>query len=213
MRLTTAVARLIACLLSIFLASAASAENLTTGEMLEQIGRQLVRSSVLRANFEQEREMRVLKRPLVTRGEITVVADQGLLWRLREPHELILVMTPQALVEWTEAGEPRQLEMAASPIYSALTDTLLGILTGDTAALSTLFEPQPVLSDGKWTVLLTPRDSNLSSFITEIEIAGDEFVRTAVITEPSGDRTVIKFTDYRTEPAVLDPSEQTYFEQ
>ena len=43
---------------------------------------------------------------------------------------------------------------------------------------------------------MTPRDDGMKRVIGAIELGGGEFVRQIIITEASGDRTVIAFTGF-----------------
>jgi hypothetical protein len=192
--------------------AAAAADSPAPADALTRIEAQLVRSPILRASFTQERSMRVLKRPLVSRGRLIAVADQGVLWQVREPHAVTVLVTADAVVEWDDQGTARPMQMASSPVFRTLGDALLGVLTGDTGKLGTLFELSPLPADRGWRLELTPKDPGLAAMITAIEIAGGRFVEKVVIREASGDRTVITFGDFRTEPGVLDASEQAYFE-
>jgi hypothetical protein len=189
----------------------AAAGGAGPADALARIEAHLVRSPILRASFEQERSMRVLKRPLLSRGRLTAVADQGVLWQVREPHEVTVLVTAHAILEWDDHGSPRRM-MAASPVLGALGDALLGVLTGDTGKLGALFELSSLPAEQGWRLALAPKDPNLAPMITAIEIAGSQFVEEVVISEAGGDRTVIRFGDFRTGPGVLDASEQAYFE-
>ncbi len=181
-------------------------------DALARIAAQLEQSPILRASFEQERRMRVLKRPLLSRGRLTAVAGRGVLWQVREPHAATVLVTADAILEWDDNGPPRRLAMAANPVFGALGGALLGVLTGDMSELGTLFELSPLPVEQGWRLALAPKDANLAAMIAGIEIAGGRFVEEVVISEAGGDRTTIRFDDVRTEPATLEASEQAYFE-
>jgi hypothetical protein len=190
----------------------AAADSAGPADAMARIEAQLVQSPIVRARFEQTRSMRVLKRPLLSRGRLTAVAGRGVLWQVREPHKATVLVTADAVLEWDDQGQPRRLEMAASPGFRALGDALLGVLTGDTGKLASLFELTPLPADPGWRLALAPKNPNLAAMISEIEIAGGQFVAKVVISEAGGDRTVITFGEVRTQPGVLDASEQAYFD-
>jgi hypothetical protein len=196
----------------LLIAWSAAAAGAGPEEALARIEAQLVQSPILRASFEQERHMRVLKRPLVSRGSLTAVAGQGVLWQVREPHASAVLVTADAILEWNDQEPPRRLQMAASPAPGALGGALLGMLTGDIDQLETLFDLSPLPAGQGWRLALAPEGPSLAAMITGIEIAGGRFVEEVEIREADGDWTVIKLEDFRTEPDVLDASEQAYFE-
>ncbi len=186
---------------------------LAAAEGLAKIEAELVRAPVVRASFVQERTMRVLKRPLTTRGQVTAAAGAGVLWQVLEPYAATMLVSAGAILEWDGEGPPRRLELAASPALRALADALLGLLTGDAGALVALFEPTPLPAGPGWRVALVPKDEALAALIAKVEVKGGRFVEQAVISEAGGDRTAIAFADFRTEPETLDAAERAYFEQ
>lgn len=187
--------------------------TLAAADALAPIEAQLVRAAVVRASFVQERTMRVLKRPLATRGRVTALAGEGVLWQVSEPYQTTLLVSRGAILEWDGQGPSRRLEMAANPALRALADALLGALTGDTGALVALFEPTLLPAAAGWRLALVPKDEALATLVAKVEVAGGRFVEEAVISEAGGDRTTIAFADFRTEPGTLDAAERAYFEQ
>jgi hypothetical protein len=187
--------------------------TLAAANALAPIEAELVRAPLVRASFIQERTMKVLKRPLATRGQVTAVAGRGVLWQVLKPYATTMLVSQDAILEWAGDGPPQRLEMAANPALRALADALLGLLTGDTGALVTLFEPIPLPAEQGWRLALVPKGQDLAALIDEVEVAGGRFVEEAVISEAGGDRTAITFDDFRTEPGTLDAAERAYFEQ
>jgi hypothetical protein len=188
--------------------------TLAAADLLAPIEARLVRAPIVRASFVQERTMQVLKRPLVTRGRLVAAAGQGVLWQVREPYKTTMLVRRRMNLEWAGDGPPQRLEMAANPALRALADALLGLLTGETGALVALFEPTALPSAGPgWRLALVPKGEDLAAMIERVEIAGERFVQQAVIDETGGDRMMIAFSDFRTEPGSLDATEQAYFEQ
>jgi hypothetical protein len=190
--------------------SAVAAERGPAQE-LARIEAQLARHPILRAAFEQERTMRVLKRPLLSRGHVTAVAGRGVLWQVREPHQATVLMTGEEMVEWGEDGTPRRMGLGANPGLRTLAGALLGVLIGDTGELAELFELTSLPAERGWRLLLAPKDPDLAAMVTEVEIAGGQFVEEILIREAGGDRTAIAFEEFRTEPDVLEASEEAYF--
>src|SRR3546814_8246886 len=101
--------------------------------------------------------------------------------------------------------------MGAVPALRALADVLAGALSGDTSGLAALFEVEPADMGLEWRLILRPRDTGLARVISTVEIAGADFVEEAVIAEAGGDKTVIRFSGFTLEPAVLDDAEKRYF--
>ena len=180
---------------------------------LARIEERLSDHPIVRADFTQERKMRVLKRPLLTTGKLTVSVNQGVLWQALTPQKATVLMTSNGISEWDSEGNPKSQEFSNNPTFQVLADTLLGVFSGDLRPLNDLFATEPNLGEGEWQLSLIPKAAPLLSFIEAIEVAGDQFVREAVIAEQSGDFTTIEFDNYQTQPATLTSEEARYFDQ
>ena len=173
----------------------------------------LQRSPVLRANFRQERLLRVLGRPLVSHGSVVIVADQGVLWQVEHPYEVRFRIRPGEVVEWEGDDHPRPVGMATNPVFRLMIEMLLGALTGDSSALREGFDAEALPDEDDWRLRLTPRAGDLSGIIASIEIAGDRFVEEARIEDAKGDAVNFTFSDFQIQPAFLNATEQAYFAQ
>jgi hypothetical protein len=178
-------------------------DGLAAADALASIEVELVRAPIVRASFRQERTMRVLKRPLATRGQLTAVAGQGVLWRVLEPYEATVLVTAAAARDGGAPGAARARRRAAGPA-DRRSPRARRAVRADTAA--------PPAAQG-WRIVLTPKEEALAAFIAEVEVLGGRFVEQAMISEAGGDRTTIAFADFRTEPGTLDADERAYFEQ
>lgn len=206
MRLFAAVLLLLALAMS-----PADADDSDGAEAAARIAARMVHAPVLRADFHQERIMQALSRPLVTRGRIVAVAGSGVLWQVIQPQPATVLMSADGIVEWDEAGTPRRTGTEGIPVFRALADVLAGALSGDTSGLAALFEVEPADMGPEWRLILRPRDTGLARVISTVEIAGADFVEEAVIAEAGGDKTIIRFSGFTLEPAVLDDAEKRYF--
>ncbi|MDF2794344.1 MAG: hypothetical protein K0S85_2097, partial [Pseudomonas orientalis] len=52
---------------------------------LQQLSDQLAKPSVIHGNFTQEKHLRALPQPLVSKGTFVLAKDHGLLWLLKTP--------------------------------------------------------------------------------------------------------------------------------
>ncbi|MGD1879203.1 MAG: outer membrane lipoprotein carrier protein LolA [Kiloniellaceae bacterium] len=174
---------------------------------------QLQRSPVLRADFRQERFLKVLGRPLVSRGKLVFAAGDGVLWQVEDPHEVTYLIRPDAVIEWEGEGAPRRVGMSANPAFRLLTDMLLGALAGDSSVLQSAFEAEALPTDAGWRLRLHPKTGDLSVAVAVIEIAGGAFVEKVRVEEAAGDALDFSFSDFVTTPAELTAAEQAYFAQ
>jgi hypothetical protein len=177
---------------------------------LADISAQLAKSPLLRADFLQERKLRVLTRSLASQGRLLFVSGQGVLWQVTAPQPAALVIKPGEVIDFTD-GKARPLAIGESPVFHTLVQVFLAALSGDLEGLAETFELAPARSEQGWHLALTPKASDLAALITSIELGGNQFVEEILIAEASGDSTLIRISDFRTEPVALDDQEKAYF--
>jgi hypothetical protein len=182
-------------------------------QVFAKMTEQLQRSPVLRADFRQERFLKMLGRPLVSRGKLVFVANEGVLWQVEDPHEVTFLIRADEIVEWDGENRPRRVDMSANPAFRLMTDMLLGALAGDPSVLQGNFEAEVLPADQGWHLKLTPRPGDLAEAVNGLEIAGGRFVEAVRIAEAKGDSLDFTFSGFESQPAELDASEQAYFAQ
>jgi hypothetical protein len=180
-------------------------------EVFAQMQDRLQRSPLLRADFRQERQLRILRRPLVSTGRMVLSQGQGVLWQVVDPHPVTYLIRPAEVLEWEGDAGPRRVAMAAVPGFRLLTQVFLAALAGDVTGLEAAFTPEPLPAESGWRVSLTPTSAELSEIIASLEVAGDRYVEEVHLQEAGGDAVHFTFTDFQTEPASLDAAETSYF--
>ena len=90
-------------LLCLFIVPAQAADDLAA-----QIAARIEQHPVLRASFEQEKQMAALKRPLLTAGKLTLSRQHGVLWQIERPYRMSYVLAETRIVEIDAAGQRRE---------------------------------------------------------------------------------------------------------
>lgn len=158
---------------------------------LDALRAQLTATPVVRGKFAQEKHLRALPQPLVSRGEFVLANGQGLLWRLRSPLQQTIRITPHGIARllpdgrWQPAPDNRNRE---SRLF-------LDLLGGDMESLEKKFELRLEGSPADWRMVMTPNSMILRQIFTTIEIRGAALVQVIELHEAQGDRTVIRMED------------------
>lgn len=155
--------------------------------------------TTLRGDFEQRRQLRGARQPLVSRGEFLIVRERGVLWRTHEPVVSALVVTPQTLRVMSEDGRVlRQLDAQRLPGLREFTQLMLGLLAGDLAPLASQFRIDGSLQGPHgWALVLEPLSGAVASQMARIRVEGDRYVQQVTIDDAAGDQTVIRFSSQR----------------
>ncbi|MFZ6649489.1 outer membrane lipoprotein carrier protein LolA [Undibacterium sp. TJN25] len=172
----------------------------------------LVQSPVLRGEFEQSKQVAGFKKNLLSRGDFLVAREHGVIWRTREPFASLLKLTRDEIVA-TQGGEIAfRLSASKEPSVRIINGLMFSLLNGDIQSLAEHFRVDGSASGKTWKLLLTPRNPALSKMISQVELAGDQYVRNINIAEANGDKTSIHFFAQSTEPAKLSPEEAARFD-
>jgi outer membrane lipoprotein-sorting protein len=178
---------------------------------LAEIAKRLSRSAVLRADFHQEKTIKILSRPLLSRGRMIFHSGRGILWEINEPYAARMLLKSDHIIEWKTKGPPIRSGFAAVPVLRALSHVILSALAGDFDQLYKEFGVKKNPAGIGWWLTLSPKTPALAGVVSKVEIRGNRFIKSISLFEARGDQTVIQFSGFRTEPSDLDEHEKTYF--
>ena len=159
---------------------------------LQRLSEQLARPEVIHGQFIQEKHLRALPQPLISKGHFVLAQKHGLLWLLRTPLQQDYRITARGIARrdgdtWqmlpnkSEGAEQNRLFMA--------------VLQGDSSGLQRDFELSLTGTSQQWTLKLVPRSVLLKQIFTRIDIEGGELVRRIELLETQGDSTVLRMQD------------------
>ena len=162
-------------------------------DTLAQIGAQIEQYPVLRAEFVQTKQMAALKRPLITRGQLTYSRQNGVLWQIEQPYRMSYVLGEERIVEISGDGIRQERGLREVPGLAQVGRVFRAMLGANTTALQENFDVTVQGDIGKWEITLKPRQAQLSQFLTGMQLSGARFVENITITEAGGDSTQIRF--------------------
>jgi hypothetical protein len=159
---------------------------------LQQLSEQLARPDVIHGQFIQEKHLRALPQPLVSKGNFVLAKKQGLLWLLRTPLQQDYRITPQGIARRDGSAWQMLPNKSAGAEQNRL---FLAVLQGDSSGLLRDFEPSLSGEPQQWTLTLIPRSVLLKQVFNQINIDGGELVQRIELLETQGDRTVLRMQD------------------
>jgi Outer membrane lipoprotein carrier protein LolA-like len=184
-----------------------AAQDLTTA-----VRERLVQAPVLRGEFEQHKQVQGFAKPLVSRGSFLVARERGVLWQTRTPFASQLRLTRDEIVATQDGAVAFRLDASKEPSVRVINGLMFSLLNGDLGGLAEYFKMEGSVEGRGWDLQLTPRQAALAKLMSRIELAGDQHVRSIRIDEANGDKTVIRFSAQRSEPAALSPDEAARFD-
>lgn len=178
---------------------------------LAQVQARLQTALVVRADFEQRKQLKGFRNPLISRGNFVHVRARGLIWRTQEPFASTLIAVPGRTLRNLDATD-KPLPVSDAQAARVLSEMLFSLVSADFERLAPHFEITATLDANKnWRLVLTPKRAALAQALTRVEIQGDNFVRQVKVDEATGDTTWLRFSQH-TSAATLSRDEEKRFE-
>lgn len=179
---------------------------------LPELQQRFSQQPVLRAEFEQQRSISGMEKPLKSSGELLISQQKGLWWAQQKPFPLTLLLDDKRMVQ-TLAGQPPQVVTADNnPQMFQFNHLLTALFHADSQALEQNFALQFTnLGHSRWRLVLTPKTTPLDKLFKRITLNGEQFLDTIDIDDMQSDATHIRFFNQRTVPQALTDEEQQRF--
>ncbi|NBA94005.1 outer membrane lipoprotein carrier protein LolA [Pseudomonas sp. R5(2019)] len=181
--------------------------NLAQAFDLKDLQAQLAKPAVIHGPFTQEKHLRALPQPLVSKGDFVLAKEKGLLWLLKTPVQQDYRIDAQGIARRDPSGWQRLPGKTAAAQQNQL---FFAVLKGDSSGLERDFELALQGDAKRWQLNLTPRSLLLKQIFTAITINGGTFVERIELLETQGDSTVL-LMPASTSAASLSPAEQHDF--
>ena len=190
---------LLLCLLAApVLARAADAPAANASDAdIQAIKKTLAPYAVLKGGFEQSKKIRVIKKPLKSEGEFTLIKGKGVLWRTLKPMTSTLRISRDDIAEIKDGKAAILISMKDQPALGIIGKVLFAVFSADVDELKRHFDfiraTRPDEA-GHWVLVLRPKDAMVRKQIERIDIEGVRFVEGLTLSEVNGDASVIRFT-------------------
>jgi hypothetical protein len=166
----------------------------------------------VRADFAEEKRIKVLKRPLRSSGQIVFSGKLGLYRALKDPFVQELLVTPQGIAQRDDAGKVEKIDVEKQPLAKGFIDAFLLVFSGDDKALAAGFELYFDGDESAWTMGFVPKKKPLSKFIATMVVTGKRGVfETLIVGEVNGDKTATKFSNVVTDKELSPEEHERWF--
>ncbi|MFK0313144.1 outer membrane lipoprotein carrier protein LolA [Pseudomonas sp. NPDC090233] len=159
---------------------------------LDGLQKQLSEPAVVSGPFVQEKHLRALPQPLISKGRFVLARDHGLLWQLQTPLRQDYRITATGIDRRDPSGWQTLPSRSAGAEQNRL---FFAVLQGDSSGLQRDFELALSGTAQQWQLRLTPRSLLLKQIFTRIDINGGQFVERIELSETQGDSTVLRMPE------------------
>src|SRR6185295_13080903 len=140
------------------------------------VNKLLREAKCVRADFAEEKQIKVLKRPLRASGQIVLSGKLGLYRALKDPFVQEILVTPQGIAQRDETGKIDKVEVEKQPLAKGFIEAFLLVFSGDDKALALDFELYFDGTEDAWSMGFVPRKKPLSKFIASMVLTGKQGV-------------------------------------
>ncbi|MER2101748.1 MAG: outer membrane lipoprotein carrier protein LolA [Pseudomonas atacamensis] len=176
---------------------------------LQQLSEQLAKPDVIHGQFIQEKHLRALPQPLISKGSFVLAKNHGLLWLLKTPLQQDYRITANGIARRDTNGWQLLPNKSAGAEQNRL---FLAVLQGDSSGLQRDFELALSGTAQQWQVTLTPRSMLLKQVFKQINIDGGALVQTIELLETQGDSTLLRMQDSTAEQPLSEAEQHDFAE-
>jgi outer membrane lipoprotein-sorting protein len=170
-------------------------------DVLTQITHRLTKTEITQGDFQQEKRLKILRKPLISTGSFTYHQTKGVIWKTLTPVPSLLLVNESRLL--TTQGE-----LSVPAAFGKVFNAMLG---GDLNELSDGFSMSGTAQKSSWQIVLKPKDELLKKIISSMVLSGDNELRLLEILEAGGNITRITFSGI-THPTQLTTEQEADFE-
>lgn len=168
---------------------------------LQDLQKQLSAPAVVKGPFIQEKHLRALPQPLLSKGQFVLARDHGLLWLLQTPLRQDYRIDATGIAR----RDPNGWQMLPSHSAGAEQNRLFfAVLQGDSSGLQRDFALSLSGDAHQWQLRLIPRSLLLKQIFKQIDITGATYVQRIELQETQGDSTVLRMPESSGEAALTD---------
>ncbi|GLH22247.1 outer membrane lipoprotein carrier protein LolA [Pseudomonas moraviensis] len=176
---------------------------------LQQLSEQLAKPDVIHGQFIQEKHLRALPQPLISKGSFVLAKNHGLLWLLKTPLQQDYRITANGIARRDTNGWQLLPNKSAGAEQNRL---FLAVLQGDSSGLQRDFELALSGTAQQWQLTLTPRSVLLKQVFKQINIDGGTLVQTIELLETQGDSTLLRMQDSTAEQPLSEAEQHDFAE-
>ncbi|MCS3602519.1 outer membrane lipoprotein-sorting protein [Buttiauxella sp. BIGb0471] len=179
---------------------------------LDDVQRSFASQPVVRAKFQQDRQISGMAQPLHSSGEVLIAKSKGLWWQQQHPFPMTLVLDDSHMAQIMGNQAPQIITADSNPQMFQFNHLLRALFQADRKVLDENFSS--VFTDqgkGQWQLVLTPISTPLDKLFSTITLQGDKYLNRIALNDLQGDFTEITFSNHRLEPRKLTHEEQQRF--
>ena len=155
--------------------------------------KEILNQKTLQAEFKQLKTIKVLSRPLTSKGVIWKTVDSTIIWQTQQPFVSTLVLSQSNILRFNNKHQLKAASTQAKvkAIEQEMSQLFFNVFSGNLAELEKSFEQTLSCDAGLWSLVLTPKDEKLKNILLSISLKGASTLNSISFQEKRGDITDI----------------------
>ncbi len=174
------------CLLALCPFTVADTEDSEQPELLQQLALRAQNLSQLEGQFNQQKVLSALPKPIKSSGQFHFHRSTGIVWRTQKPID--------SKVEISKLGIFAEGEVIGNRYSDVIASIFMALISGQLTQLDNYFDIQARGKLDAWQLQLTPKYSALAREIQRIEIHGSQYTDAITLFEGADNRTEIRLS-------------------
>lgn len=170
-----------------------SSNTLASNCSIDNINKKLARNN-LYADFVQTKTIKVLTRPLISKGQLWMSEQQALVWQVLFPIKSTMVLHSSGVTQF--AKDDSFLGKKEHAMVTDLSNVFLLLLSGNMEKLNRSFSTSLTCDNNsdQWQLALKPKAEKIKNFISYINISGGKELENILFAEKRGDKTELNLS-------------------
>lgn len=142
------------------------------GNDLDSVCNKLSAHAITTGDFVQTKTIASTGRSLKSSGNF-IFSLEGIMWKTLKPFPSAMIVTDKAVIQVAADGKKTVIDVSDNEIFGSIAATLTGIFSNDVVQLRKNFNIN--FSDkgaGVWEMVLSPKDSTISSVMKFLTLSG-----------------------------------------
>jgi len=184
--------------------------DFTPVEDLEKLGEQLniqaANTGSIQSRFIQKKQLEFLDETIVSKGRFWFRKENSLRWAYEEPYEYAIIIS-DGKFHIKDGEKVSAYDIESNTAFREINDLIIGMVQGSVMDQDK-FDIKAFENEQQYLVKLVPRDVNMRSVISNMEIYFDKedlTVAEIMMKESESDYTVITFFDKQINETIPDP--------
>lgn len=181
---------------------------------LKQIQQSYQNATFIAAQFQQEKQVKFISKPLVSQGQFQFANNVGLNWQIEQPFFARTLFLPKGVYKIAADGQVSQEKDQAT---RAVAELLQSLFSGQWQSLNDKFNigEREQLDNNRWQVTLTATDQWVRQAVQSIQLQGnanEQHITHLILRDAKGNLTTMTLSDWVQQTTPLRAEQQQIFQ-